>query len=137
MRVGYNKPLDNAELQEAIDECERALIPFSPLTEEAERAAWTITKHYLSLLDQQRRKEEEDAKPADLPWLKSIGFTKHGGGYWRLDATGFPPIMYSAFAKFNVSPWLHFGTSAIIRDPTRGHVRKLCEALGIALKEAK
>lgn len=45
---------DINEIETALDVVRAALVPGAELTDEAQQAAWTLAKHFLSMIDQER-----------------------------------------------------------------------------------
>src|SRR5947209_740199 len=85
----------------------------------------------------------DDAEPVTEKWLRAAGFTRPMApaadrvmvaGEWR---DGFYPITLSLAHRVGVvCDWVVWvgGYNSKINGATRGHVRRLCAALGIKLK---
>jgi len=74
----------------------------------------------------------DDGEAVTVEWLESIG--------WLEDQTGWPAICLRETSEWGISwrghgIWLTPMSVPLYRAPTRGDVRRLCRALGIALKE--
>ena len=83
----------------------------------------------------------DDGEAVTAEWLKAVGFS-HDGQNWSIGVQ----IGYDCHEQGICSPnaigWDVFNTSqketvGIGGLPTRGHVRRLCAALGITLQEPK
>ncbi len=100
--------------------------------------------------------EADDAEPVTAEWLKAVGFTDdpdlwfvrdhHGGQAEAMFAPAADPEYPSSRGVMNTGDgWGFYLTDAdgfdgsqnyVCEVPTRGHVRRLCAALGVELKEA-
>lgn len=88
----------------------------------------------------------DDGEPVTADWLLAVGFVSHQSG---LGIVHLPLPSGGSLAWHQPAPWFgrpeHCWTltdrdadGVYLPDlPTRGHVRRLCAALGIELKEGK
>jgi hypothetical protein len=86
----------------------------------------------------------DDAEPVDEGWLRTVGFTEGGLAEWHIafGHRGYDKLLFLAAIKEAQIVNLagdEYGSDdgAHLPDkyPTRGHVRRLCAALGIDLHE--
>lgn len=110
---------------------------FTSLTRMAETADAVATR-LLELLP-----PADDATPVTADWLKAVGFVLEDGVFIREQDIGYDCHVVGLMTE-NATEWdLYdsFGSGenkvSAFALPTRGHVRRLCQAIGINLTESK
>jgi len=85
----------------------------------------------------------DDATPVTADWLKAVGFVLEDGVFIREQDIGYDCHVVGLMTE-NATEWdLYdsFGSGenkvSAFALPTRGHVRRLCQAIGINLTESK
>lgn len=84
-------------------------------------AANTLARHVQRMYDE---------TPVDEAWLLSVGARRQ---YYSL----FIGAVELDFSSLPAAVWMYVGGKGIKKNPTRGDVRRLCEALGIKLREGE